>query len=139
MRDTRYNRSMPDLIATATTVSVDPETLEVSDAYPGTYGFYVRLSRDPGPEWAAELDAAYEAAPHPIHPPVVFRGDTLCVFYLPIYQDALPEFLAHLERVVEATNASVEKRNRALPDDTDVREGFRTRLSAVAEQFQSRR
>jgi hypothetical protein len=130
---------MPDLIATATTVAIDPETLEVNDAYPGTYGFYVRLSRDPGPEWAVEFDAAYTAAPHPIHPPVVFRGDTLCVFYLPIYQDALPDFLAHLERVVSDTNASVEKRNRALPDDTGIRESFRTHLSAVAEQFQTRR
>ena len=130
---------MPEIIATATITAIDPETLEVSDVYPGTYGFYVRLSRDPGPEWAAELNAAYEAAQHPIHPPVVFRGDTLCVFFLPIYQDVLPEFLAHLERVVDATNASVEKRNRALPDDSTVREDFRTRLSTVAEQFAARR
>ena len=130
---------MPDLIATAVIVSVDPETLEVNDAYPGTYGFYVRLSRDPGPEWALELDAAYVAAPHPIHPPVVFRGDTLCVFYLPIYQDSLPEFLAHLERVIATTNASVETRNRALPDDTATREAFRTRLATVSEEFAAHR
>ena len=130
---------MPDRIATAEIVAVDPATLEVSDLYTGAYGFYVRLSRDPGPEWAAEFGAAYESLAFAIHPPIVFRGDTLCVFYLPLYQDALPDFLTHLERVIGATNDSVDKRNRAIPDDSAVREGFRTRLAEVAQRFKSNR
>lgn len=130
---------MPERIATAEIVALDPETLETSDSYPGAYGFYIRLSRDPGTEWAAEFDAAYRAAPHAIKPPVVFRGDTLCVFYLPLYQSELPEYLAFLQRTVETTNRSVEARNQALPDDNPVREAFRSHLRGLAEASRPRR
>ena len=130
---------MPEQIATAEIVSVDPQTLEVSPDWPGTYGFYVRLSHDPGREWAAEFDSAYHVSRHPLKPPVVFRGDTLCVFFLPLYKEKLPDFIEHLETVVQATNAAVEQRNQALPDDHDIREGFRAQLEAVAESFKARR
>jgi hypothetical protein len=130
---------MPERITTAEIVAVDPQTLEVSPEWPGTYGFYVRLSRDPGREWAAELEAAYAVSRHPIKPPVIFRGDTLCVYFLPLYQEKLPGFLEHLEEVVREANASVERRNQALPDDNTTREGFRARLAAAAETFRVRR
>ena len=84
-----YYIPMPDRILTAQIVGVDPETLEVSDAFPGTYGFYVRLSRDPGAEWAAEFEGIYKMAPRAARPPVVFRGDTLCVYFLPAYRTRL--------------------------------------------------
>ncbi len=130
---------MSERIATAEIVALDPQTLEVSPEYPGTYGFYVRLSRDPGREWAAELESAYAASRHAIKPPVIFRGDTLCVFFLPLYQGRLPEFLEHLETVVEQTNASVEQRNQVLPDDESTRETFRGKLAEVAESFKAKR
>ncbi len=130
---------MSERIATAEIVALDPQTLEVSPEYPGTYGFYVRLSRDPGREWASELDATYAASRHPIKPPVIFRGDTLCVFFLPLYQGRLPAFLEHLETVVEQANASVEQRNQVLPDDEAVREAFRERLAEAAGAFKAKR
>lgn len=130
---------MPEQIATAEITAIDPQTLEVSPDWPGTYGFYVRLSRDPGTEWAAEFDTTYHVSRHPLKPPVVFRGDTLCVFFLPLYKDKLPDFLEHLENVVKETNASVEKRNQAMPDDHDIREDFRAELATAAEAFRIRR
>jgi hypothetical protein len=130
---------MSERIATAEIVALDPQTLEVAPEYPGTFGFYVRLSRDPGREWAAELDGAYLASRHPIKPPVVFRGDTLCVFFLPLYQDRLSAFLEHLETVVGQANLAVEQRNQVLPDDEATREAFREKLADAAEAFKAKR
>jgi hypothetical protein len=130
---------MPERIATADIVALDPETLETSDDYPGAYGFYVRLSRDPGPEWAAEFDGAYGAATRSAKPPILFRGDTLCVYYLPLYDQELPEFLQFLEGIVAETNRSVERRNSVLPDDSSVRERFRSRLSTLSEEYKNKR
>ena len=130
---------MPDRIQTAQIVGVDPETLEINDAFPGTYGFYVRLSRDPGTEWAAEFEGLYSAAPRAAKPPVVFRGDTFCVYFLPVYTGELPEFLTFLEGVVAKTNQAAEQRNAVLPDDQTIREAFRTQLLAIAESYRATR
>jgi len=116
---------MPERIATATIAGIEAETLEIDDTYPGTYGFYVRLSRDPGPEWAAEFQAVYDATRYPAKPPVEFRGDTLCVFFLPRYASDLSSYLRLLERVVSDTNRAVEKRNSVLPDEEKQKEAFR--------------
>lgn len=129
---------MPDRIATAQIVAVDPETLEVDDQYPGAYGFTVRLSTDPGPEWVAEFDAAYAALPHAVTPPVRVEGDCLKVFFIPLYEAELPAFLAHLEQVVAEANRSVEARNAALPDDGARREAFRSRLRTAAAAYAPR-
>lgn len=126
---------MPDRIATAEIVALDPETLEVDDAFPDAYGFYIRLSTDPGAEWAAEFESAYDALPYPSKPPIVFRGDTLAIFYLPRYADELDGYLAFVERAVTETNASVQRRNAALPDDAAIREAFRNRLRGLAETY----
>lgn len=129
---------MPDRIATAQIVSIDPESLTVDDQYPGAYGFQVRLSADPGPEWKAEFDAAYAALPHSVTPPVRVDGDHLTVFYIPLYEDELPEYLRHLEQVVAETNRNVDARNAALPDDNARREAFRARLRQVATLYTAR-
>ena len=130
---------MPDRIATAEIVALDPDTLEVDDSYPGSYGFYLRLSADPGLEWAAEFEAAYNALNYPGKPPVLFRGDTLAVFYLPLYADELPGYLEFLGRVIDETNASVQRRNAALPDDASQRETFRGRLRSLSETYRTHR
>jgi hypothetical protein len=130
---------MPDRIQTAQIVGVDPETLEVSDAFPGTYGFYVRLARDPGTEWAAEFESLYLLAPRPSRPPVIFRGDTLCVYYLPVYVPELPEYLDFLTEIVTQTNAAVERRNAVLPDDSSQREMFREQLRELAQTYRATR
>lgn len=130
---------MPDRIQTALIVGVDPETLEVSDAFPGTYGFYVRLSRDPGTEWAAEFDSLYLQSSRPSRPPVIFRGDTLCVHYLPVYVHELPEYLVFLTEIVTKTNAAVERRNAVLPDDSSQREAFREELRQLAQTYRMTR
>jgi len=130
---------MPDRIQTAQLVGVDSETLEINDAFPGTYGFHVRLSRDPGLEWAAEFEGVYAATARSAKPPVVFRGDTLCVYFLPVYATELPEFMGFLEGVIAATNQAVEQRNAVLPDDHTQRETFRAALEAVAESYRKRR
>jgi hypothetical protein len=131
---------MPAWIPTAEILSLDPETLEVNDAYPGTYGFYVRLDRDPGSEWAAEFESAYEAGVHGIKPPIAFRGNTLVVFFLPLYEEQLPEYLLFLRHIMAQTNASVEKRNGLLPADESIKERFRTRLRDLAtEDFSQKR
>ena len=134
-----YHNGMPDRILTAQIVGVDPDTLEVSDAYPGTYGFYVRLSRDPGSEWAAEFEGIYQAAPRPARPPVLFRGDTLCVYYLPAYIQELPAYMTFLTEIVALTNAAVERRNAVLPDDTTPRELFREQLRQLAQTYRQTR
>ena len=123
---------MPERIETAQIVALDPEALESDDAFPGAYGFRVHLSCDPGPEWAAELDSVYDAAAYPGKPPVVFRGDTLCVFYLPRYAADLPRYLRFLQGVVAETNRAVNKRNAALPDEETQKEAFRQQLRALA-------
>jgi hypothetical protein len=126
---------MPERIETATILSIEAETLEIDDAYPGTYGFYVRLTRDPGPEWAQEFDAVYQAANYPGKPPIAFRGDTLCVFFLPRYADDLPRFLQVLDRIIAETNRAVEKRNSVLPDEAQQKEAFRQKLRDAAQGF----
>lgn len=123
---------MPEQIATAQIKALDPEVLEVDDMFPGTYGFHVVLTSDPGLEWAREFEAAYDAASYPGKPPVVFRGDTLCVFYLPRYADDLPGFLRFLKRTVGETNRAVEQRNAVLPDEAAQKETFRQRLRDLA-------
>jgi hypothetical protein len=130
---------MPDRIQTAQIVGVDPETLEVSDAFPGTYGFYVRLSRDPGTEWAAEFESLYLLSSRPSRPPVIFRGDTLCVHYLPRYVQDLPEYLDFLTEIVTQTNVAVERRNAVLPDDSAQREAFREQLRQLAQSYHQTR
>jgi hypothetical protein len=130
---------MPDQIRTAQIVGVDPETLEVSSLFPGTYGFYVRLSCDPGPEWAAELEGIYATSVRASRPPLVFRGDTLCIFYLPTYIAALPDFLDFLTQIVTEVNLAIERRNSVLPDDTQAREAFRTQLRTLAGAYQQKR
>ena len=130
---------MPDRIQTAQIVGVDPETLEVSDTFPGTYGFYVRLSRDPGGEWAAEFESLYQLPARTSRPPVLFRGDTLCVFFLPSYTQELPEYLRFLTEVVVQTNDAVERRNAVLPDDSALRETLREQLRQVAQGYQKTR
>jgi hypothetical protein len=126
---------MPERIATATISGVESETLEIDDTYPGTYGFYVRLSRDPGPEWAAEFQAVYDTTRYPAKPPVEFRGDTLAVFYLPRYASDLPEYLRLLEQIVTETNRAVEKRNSVLPDEEKQKQAFRDCLRKAAQDF----
>lgn len=130
---------MPDKILTTQIVGIDSETLEVSDEFPGSYGFYVRLSRDPGLEWAAEFESLYQVLPRPARPPVVFRGDTLCIYYLPAYTQELPEYLEFLTDAVVQTNAAVERRNAVLPDDSSQREVFREQLRQLAQGYRQTR
>jgi hypothetical protein len=131
---------MPAWIPTAQILSLDPETLEINDTYPGTYGFYLRLTGDPGSEWAAEFEAAYDQSTYSIKPPVVFRGNTLVVFFLPLYAEQLPEYLQFFRHVVDITNQSVEKRNALLPEDESIKEAFRTRLRQLStEDFWQKR
>ncbi len=128
---------MPDRIATATIRSVEAEVLEIDDTYPDTYGFYVRLSQDPGLEWAAEFEAVYEGTPYAGKPPVQFRGDTLCVFYLPRYAGDLPAYLRFLNNAVVQTNKAVEQRNSILPDEEKEKETFRTKLREAAQALRT--
>lgn len=126
---------MPERIATAELAGIDAETLETEDAYPGAYGFFVRLTCDPGEEWEAEFHSVYDTALYPGKPPVTKRGDRLCVFYLPRYADDLPRFLRFLEQMVAETNRSVEKRNSVLPDEEKQKDAFRESLRAVSRTF----
>jgi hypothetical protein len=126
---------MPERIATAEMIGLDPEVLETDDAFPGAYGFRVRLSCDPGPEWALEFDGVYGGAIYPGKPPVIFRGDTLLVFYLPRYGADLPRFLRFLQSAIRQTNRAVEKRNSALPDEEAQKEAFRQQLRALVKSF----
>ena len=129
---------MPERIDTAQMVGVDTETLEVNDAFPGAYGFYVRLSRDPGTAWEAEFSAAYESRPYPGKAPVIFRGDTLCVFFLPLYAGELPEYIRFLETVLDETNRAVMIRNESIPDDRSERDTLKAALRAVADELKRR-
>ena len=126
---------MPERIATADILCLDPESLHTDDAFPGAYGFHVRLSRDPGAEWGTEFSAVYDAAPYPGKPPVVFAGDRVDVFYLPRYADDLPRFLRFLQAVVADTNRAVEKRNAVLPDEESQKAAFRQALRDLAKHF----
>lgn len=127
---------MPERIETAQITAIESNVLEMNDTYPGTFGFYVRLSRDPGAEWAVEFDSAYEAARYPGKPPVTYRGDTLCVFYLPRYADELSQYLQFLGGVVRDTNQSVDLRNSALPDEEKEKTDFRAKLRDAAKAFE---
>lgn len=129
---------MPERIATAAIRTLDPEVLESDDAYPGAYGFHVLLSCDPGPEWAAEFEAVYNAGVYPGKPPLVFRGDTLCVFYLPRYAGYLPSYLNFLQAMVAETNRAVEKRNAALPNEEKEKELLRQKLRALVSDLKMR-
>ena len=127
---------MPERIATADIAAIDSETLEIDDTYPGTYGFTVRLSCDPGPEWDEEFAAVYDAAEYPGKPPVVWRGDRLSVFYLPRYADDLPSYLRFLEQMIARANREVERRNSVLPHEEQRMESFRQRLREAARCLQ---
>lgn len=127
---------MPERIETANIVGVDDQ-IEINDEYPGTYGFRVKLSRDPGPEWGVEFDSAYEVARYPGKPPVEFHGDSLSVFYLARYADDLPNFLRFLQRTIVQTNKAVEQRNAVLPDEEAQKQTFRQRLRDTAKLFVS--
>ena len=127
---------MPERIQTAQIKSLDAETLEIDDAYPGTLGFTVRLSRDPGVEWGVEFIAAYESAYYLGKPPVMYRGDTVGVFYLPRYADDLTNYFKFLTGVVQDTNHAVDLRNSVLPDEEDEKAQFRAQLREAARAFQ---
>ena len=127
---------MPERIETAQIAAIESDVLEIDDTYPGTLGFYVRLSRDPGAEWVVEFHAAYDTARYPGKPPVTYRGDTLCVAYLPRYADELPDFLKFLSGVVRETNQAVELRNSALPDEEKEKADFRAKLREAAKAYQ---
>jgi len=123
---------MPDKIATATITDIDFKTLESNADYPGTFGFYVLLSTNPGEEWATEFEVVYEGGAYAGKPPVIFQGDRLCVYYLPRYADDLKGYLAFLKGMVTETNRSVEKRNSILPDEEQEKESFLNRLKEAA-------
>lgn len=127
---------MPERIETAQIAAINSDVLEIDDAYPGTFGFYVRLSRDPGEEWAVEFHTAYDTARYPGKPPITYRGDTLCVFYLPRYADELGQYLQFLGGIVRETNHAVDLRNRALPDEEKEKTDFRAKLREAAQAFQ---
>jgi hypothetical protein len=85
---------MPEIIPTAEIARVETGAVENDDTYPGTYGFYLELTRDPGSEWFVEFSSAYDAAVYPGKPPIEFKGNRLLVFYLPRYAGDLPKFCA---------------------------------------------
>ena len=126
---------MPERIPTAEIRSLDPDSLHTDDAFPGAYGFYVALDRDPGPEWGTEFDAVYDVAVYAGKPPVVFEGERLGVFYLPRYANDLPRFLRFLQGIVADTNRGVEKRNSVLPDEEAEKAAFRQTLQDLARRF----
>lgn len=129
---------MPEAILTAELTGINADLLESDDTYPDTYGFYVTLSRDPGPEWFVEFLAVYNVAAYAGKPPVTFIGDQLCVYYLPRYADDLPRFLRFLTRSVAETNEAVRKRNSVLPDEEQQKADFKARLRDLARTFQNR-
>lgn len=125
---------MPERIATAEIDHVETENLIIDDTYIGTYGFFVKLTCNPGPEWASEFETVYDGAVYPGKPPVVFHGDRLCVFYLPRYAPELPRFFNFLRRVIVDTNKAVEKRNSVLPDEEKQKADFLRTLRATASE-----
>ncbi|MBC8104698.1 MAG: hypothetical protein H7Z41_19155 [Cytophagales bacterium] len=125
---------MAEIIPTAQIAGVETDQLENDDAYQGTYGFYVRLTRDPGREWFLELQAVYDAAEYAGKPPIEFRGDRLVVFYLPRYAGDLPKYLQFLLRSIAEANQEVEKRNRVVPDEEKEKADFLQSLRNAAEE-----
>lgn len=125
---------MPEIIPTAEIARVESGAVENDDTYPGTYGFYVELTRDPGPDWFVELSAAYDAAIYPGKPPIEFKGNRLLVFYLPRYAGDLPKFLRFLKRTIVESNLSVEKRNSVVPDEEKQKAAFLQSLEDAARE-----
>ena len=123
---------MPERIETAQIREVDTDDLEIDDRFPGTFGFHVLLTRDPGPEWGVELDAIYEGERYSGKPPLIFNGDRLTIYYLPRYASDLPHYFAFLNGVVNETNRAVDLRNSVLPDEERERQEFRARLRDAA-------
>ena len=129
---------MPARIDTATISGIDPDTLENDERYPDSYGATILLSRNPGAEWGQEFDAVYEALKYPGKPPVEFRGEALCVFFLPRYASEISQFLRILEGVVAETNRAVDLRNSVLPDAEKEKEELRRSLRQAAQEFGAR-
>ncbi|MES2459017.1 MAG: hypothetical protein V4671_00430 [Armatimonadota bacterium] len=125
---------MPEIIPTAEIKAVKTDAVENDDTYPGTYGFYIDLTRDPGPDWFVEFSAAYDAAVYPGKPPIEFKGSRVLVFYLPRYAGDLPKFLRFLKRIIAEGNRSVEKRNSVLPDEEKQKVEFLQRLKDAANE-----
>lgn len=119
---------MPERIETADIREIDTESIDIDDRYPGTFGFHVLLTRNPGMEWGVEFDASYESARYSGKPPVHFEGDRLTAYYLPRYADDLPAFAGFLAGIVRQTNKAVELRNSVLPDEEREKQMFRARL-----------
>ncbi len=126
---------MPERIETAEIDAIDTERIEINDTYPGTYGFFIRLDRDPGVEWAAEFDAVYNAAAYPGKPPVVFEGDRICVYYLPRYARDLPKYLRFFQGTIAETNEAVRRRNSVLPNEDAQKEAFREALRQISRKY----
>jgi len=123
---------MPEIIPTAQIAGVDADTIETDDTYPGTYGFSVRLSRDPGEEWFIEFSTVYDAAVYAGKPPIVFKGDRLLIYYLPRYASDLPRYLRFLNGTITEANAAVEKRNSVVPDEEKQKAAFLDALRQAA-------
>ena len=126
---------MPERIATAQISDVDTDALEIDDRFPGTFGFHVLLTHDPGVEWGVEFDAVYESARYSGKPPILFGGEKLTVYYLPRYVGDLPRYLGFLNGIVTETNRAVELRNSVLPNEERERLEFREKLRAAAAQL----
>lgn len=125
---------MPEIIPTAGIARVKTDYIENNDTYPGTYGFYVELTRDPGSEWFVEFSAAYDSAVYPGKPPIEFKGDRLLIFYLPRYAGDLAKYLRFLKRTITDGNRSVEKRNSIVPDEEKQKEAFLQSLKDAAKE-----
>jgi hypothetical protein len=125
---------MPEIIPTAEIARVETREVENDDSYPGTYGFFIELTRDPGEEWFVEFSSAYEGARYPGKPPIEFKGNRLLVFYLPRYAGDLPKYLRFLKQTIAEANRSVEKRNSVLPDEEKQKADFLQRLSDAARE-----
>ena len=119
---------MPEIIPTAEIAKIDTRAVENDDTYPGTYGFFVELTQDPGEDWFVEFSAAYDTAYYPGKPPVEFKGNRLLVFYLPRYSGDLTKYLRFLKRTIAEGNSSVEKRNSVVPDEEKQKAEFLQRL-----------
>ena len=125
---------MPEIIPTAEIAGIETREVDNDDTYPGTYGFSVELTRDPGPDWFVEFSSAYDAAFYPGKPPIEFRGARLQVFYLPRYAVDLPKYLRFLKQTVAETNRSVVKRNSVVPDEEKQKAEFLQRLTDAAQE-----
>jgi hypothetical protein len=134
LREDRKGAAMPEIIPTAEIARVETREVENDDTYPGTYGFYVELTRDPGADWFVEFSSAYDAAPYPGKPPIEFKGDRLLVFYLPRYAGDLPKYLRFLKQAIAQCNRSVEKRNSVVPDEEKQKAEFLQRLEDAAQE-----